>query len=53
MNTPVSLCAGILAIKHSGVDFATAAAAAAVPFLDVDVAVHDSPVEIVLPSADA
>lgn len=52
MNTPVSLCAGILVIRQSGVDFA-AAAAAAVPFLDVKVAVHESPVEIVLPSADA
>ena len=52
MNTPVSLCAGILAIRRSGVDFA-AAAAAAVPFLDVNVAVHESPVEIVLPPPEA
>lgn len=52
INTPVSLCAGILVIRQSGVGLAIAAAAA-VPFSDVNVVVHESPVEIVLPSADA
>jgi hypothetical protein len=52
INTSVSLCAGMLVIRQSGVGLAIAAAAA-VPFLDVNVAVHESPVEIVLPSVDA
>ena len=51
MTTAVSLGAGMLVIRQSGADLT--AAPAAVPFFDVNVAVHESPVEIVLPSADA
>jgi len=52
VTTPASLWAGMLVIKQPGAGFAKAAAEA-VPFLVVNVAVHESPVEIVLPSADA
>jgi hypothetical protein len=48
----VSFWAGILVIKQPGDGFAKAAVTA-VPFLVVNVAVHESPVKIVLPSADA
>lgn len=52
MTTPVSLCAGILVTRQFGAGFANAAAAA-VPFFEVNVTVHESPVEIVRPSVEA